>query len=153
MITWSTQMAQLKIWHHGHKKCLIWTLSTSLLKKRSPLKNGQKNAEDQYPKLIFNLEDQYSCSWRISILNSFLIWRISIPNQFQKDLGDTVVKTVDLSWGCTKGAHRECTAQRGTQGSAQGAHSGSTGSAQCTFFPTFLLFKLDRWNLVSRIES
>ena len=49
-------------------------------------------------------------SWRISIPNSFLVWRISIPNQFQKDLGDTAVKTVGFSWGCTKGG-------------AQGAHS------------------------------
>ena len=41
------------------KKNLIQTLSTGLLKTRSTLQNGQKNEEDQYPKIIFNLDYQY----------------------------------------------------------------------------------------------
>ena len=46
-----------------------------------------------------------------------------------------------------QGLHRGCT------GGARRAHRERTGSMQCPFYPTFLLFKLERWNLVSRMES
>jgi hypothetical protein len=50
---------RLKFWHPGQKKILIGTLPTGPLKKKRPWQNGQKKAKDQYPKLIFHLEDQY----------------------------------------------------------------------------------------------
>ena len=34
----------------------------------------------------------------------------------------------------------------------RGRRAGTQGAAKCTFFPTFLLFKLERWNLVSRFQ-
>ena len=52
-------MVQLKIWHHRQKRIFYPNPLYRPAEKRSTLQNGQKNAGDQYPKLIFNLEDQY----------------------------------------------------------------------------------------------
>ena len=108
---------------------------------------------DQYPKHIFDFVDQYPCILWISIPNSFLILWISIPvscgsvSQINfKKAPDKVVKQCSNS-GILRGLHRGCT------GVAQGAQRERTGSMQCPFYPTFLLFKLERWNLVSRMES
>ena len=65
----------------------------------------------------------------------------SIPNQFQKGLGYAVVKTVGFSWGCTKGGAQGA---QGTKGHTREPTVCAQGAAQCTFFPTFLLFKLER---------
>ena len=65
---------------------------------------AQKKLRISIPNSFFIWRISIFFSWRISIPNSFLVWRISIPNQFQKNLGDTVVKTVGFSWGCTKGS-------------------------------------------------
>ena len=52
-------MVQLKIWHHRQKRIFYPNPLYRPAEKRSTLQNGQKNAGDQYPKFIFNLEDQY----------------------------------------------------------------------------------------------
>ena len=104
----------------------------------------------------------------ISIPNSFLILWISIPrscgsvsldpvDQYPKSISKRPLtqwsnsgQKVGFSEGCTG---FEQGVQRGRTGSAQRAHRERTGSMQCPFPPTFLLFKLERWNLVSRMES
>ena len=87
-------------------------LSPSLREKKEPSAKWPIAVD---PKLIFNLVDRYP--W---------ILCISIPNQFQKGLGDTVVKlgsNGDRNSGSLMGLH---------QGGAQGVQStmGQTGRAQ-----------------------
>ena len=108
----------------------------------------------------------------ISIPNSFLILWISIPgscgsvsldpvDQYPKSISEmpmTQWSNSGQNSGFLRGLHRGCTggsegAHRERTESAQRAHRESTGSMQCPFLPTFLLFKLERWNLVSRMES
>ena len=109
--------------------------------KKSDLgKMAKKKPRISIPNSFFIWRISIFFFWRISIPNSFLTWRISIPNQFQKDLGETAVKTVGFSWGYTKGGAQGAHSTKGHTREHTGAHSGHTVGAE----GTFLLFKLER---------
>ena len=90
--------------------------------------------EDQYPKLIFDLEDQY-----------LFFWRISIPNQFQKGLGKNSVSRMGLHKGGAQGVH----STKGHAGRAQGVQRERTVHV----FPNFFAFQAREMKFGEQISA
>ena len=107
-------------------------------KKGALCKMAKKKPRISIPNSFFIWRISIFFFWRISIPNSFLVWRISIPNQFQKDLADSGQNSGFLMGlhkrGRTRSVHHKRARKRAHSGrtvGAQGVHSAGFSQLFC----------------------